>query len=51
MKKFTALFLVFLLSTLPGSLTAKEKRGAELVVQKKDGQQIGGELIPFCARA
>ena len=31
--------------TLSGNLIAKERRGAELIVQKKDGQQIRGELI------
>jgi len=44
-KKFIALFLVFSLFALSGSLYAKERRGAKLIVTKKDGQQIEGELI------
>jgi small nuclear ribonucleoprotein (snRNP)-like protein len=43
-KKFIALFLIFSLMMLPTSLYAK-KRGAKLIVTKKDGQQIKGELI------
>ena len=43
--KFTALFLVFTLMALSGSLIAKERRGAMLRITKKDGQQIRGELI------
>ena len=45
MKKFIALFLVFSLLALSGNLIAKERRGAEIVIQKKDGQQVKGELI------
>jgi hypothetical protein len=45
MKKFTALFLVFSLMMLSTSLYAKERRRAKLIVTKKDGQQIEGELI------
>ena len=45
MKKFIALFLVFFLLVLSGNLIAKERRGAELIVQKTDGQQLRGELI------
>lgn len=37
--------VVFSLPTCSSSLIAQEKRGAELVLQKKDGQQIEGELI------
>jgi len=44
MKKFTALFLVFSLLSLSGNLYAK-KKGAELIIQKKDGGQLKGELI------
>jgi len=44
-KKFASLFLVFSLLALSGNLIGKEKRGAELIVQKKDGQQVKGELI------
>jgi hypothetical protein len=45
--KSKILVLVVILSLFigSGSLTAKERRGAELVVQKKDGQQVRGELI------
>ncbi len=45
MKKFTALFLVFSLMMLSVNLYAKERRGAKLIVTKKDGQQVEGELI------
>jgi hypothetical protein len=44
MKKFVSLFLVFSLVVLSGNLYAK-KKGAEIMVQKKDGQQVRGELI------
>jgi len=43
-KKFVSLFLVFSLLALYGNLYAK-KKGAELVIQKKDGKEIRGELI------
>jgi len=45
MKKLVSLFLVFSLLVLSGNLTAKERRGAELIVTKKDGQEVRGELI------
>lgn len=44
-KKLIALFLIFSLLTLSINLYAKERRGAELIIVKKDGQQIRGELI------
>jgi len=44
-KKFVSLFLIFSLLTVSGNLMAKERRGAELIIQKKDGQQVRGELI------
>ena len=44
-KKFISLFLVFSLVMLCVNLYAKERRGAKLIVTKKDGQQIEGELI------
>jgi hypothetical protein len=44
MKKAMALFLVFSLLALSGNLYA-EKKGAELVITKKDGLPVGGELI------
>ena len=44
-KKFIALFLAFSLVTLSVNLYAKERRGAKLIILKKDGQQVRGELI------
>ena len=44
-KKFISLFLVFSLVMLSVNLYAKERRGAKLIITKKDGQQIEGELI------
>ncbi len=44
-KKFIALFLVFSLLALSGNLFAKERRGAKLIIAKKDAQQVEGELI------
>ena len=44
-KKFISLFLVFSLMMLSVNLYAKEKRGAKLIITKKDGQLIEGELI------
>jgi hypothetical protein len=44
-KKFIALFLAFSLMMLSANLYAKERRGAKLIITKKDGQQISGELI------
>ena len=43
--KFIPLFLIFYLLILSGNLYTKERRGVELVVQKKDGKQRTGELI------
>jgi hypothetical protein len=45
MKKFVSLFLVFSMLTLSVPLTAKERKGADLIVQRKDGTQVRGELI------
>lgn len=45
MKRFIALFLVFSILTLSMPLTAKWKKGADLIIQKTDGQQVRGELI------
>jgi len=43
---FGALFFAFSLIILSGELSAKvRKHGAKLVVQKKNGEQIKGELI------
>jgi len=44
-KKFVSLFLVFTLMMLSVNLYAKERRGAKLIITKKDGQQVEGELI------
>ena len=44
-KKITALFLVFSIMMLSMNLYAKERRGAKLIITKKDGQQVEGELI------
>ena len=44
-KKFISLFLVFSLMMLSANLYAKERRGAKLIITKKDGQLIEGELI------
>ena len=43
-KKFISLFLVFSIMMLSVNLYAK-KLGAELIITKKDGQQIEGKLI------
>lgn len=44
-KKFLSLFLVFSLMMLSVNLYAKERRGAKLIITKKDGQKVEGELI------
>jgi hypothetical protein len=44
-KKFIALFLAFSLMMLSVNLYAKERRGVKLIVTKKNGQLIEGELI------
>ena len=44
-KQFISFFLIISFLILPLTLIAKERRGAELVVQKTDGQQVKGELI------
>jgi hypothetical protein len=45
MKKFISLFLVFSILLLSGNIFPKERKGAELIIQKLDGQQAKGELI------
>ena len=45
MKKFISLFLVFSILALLGNLLAKERKGAELYIHKKDGQYERAELI------
>ena len=45
MKKFVTLFLAFSILMLSVPLTAKERKGADLLIQKKDGAQVRGELI------
>jgi len=44
-KKLVSLFLVISLVLLSANLYAKERRGAKLLITKKDGQQVQGELI------
>jgi hypothetical protein len=44
-KKLVSLFLIFSLMMLSANLYAKERRGAKLIITKKDGQLIEGELI------
>ncbi len=44
-KKFISLFLIFSLVMISVNLYAKERRGAKLIITKKDGQQVEGELI------
>jgi hypothetical protein len=43
--KVAAIGLAFLLLSLPTLLSARERRGANLVVVQKDGQTVKGELI------
>jgi hypothetical protein len=45
MRKTITLFLVFSILLLSGNMFAKERKGADLIVQKIDGLQIRGELI------
>lgn len=44
-KKFLSFLLLFFFVALIGNLMAKERKGADLLVTKKDGQQVSGELI------
>lgn len=44
-KGFVSLFLVFCLVLLSVNLNAEERRGANLIITKKEGGLIGGELI------
>jgi len=43
--KLAATVLAFLILVLPGALSARERRGANLVITLKNGQQVEGELI------
>jgi hypothetical protein len=45
MRKCISLFLVFSILTLSIPLTAKERKGADLIIQRTDGTQVRGELI------
>ncbi|MDH4217906.1 MAG: hypothetical protein OEY18_12030 [Candidatus Aminicenantes bacterium] len=45
MKKFISLFLMFFVLALSGNIFAKERKGAELIIQKTGGTQVRGELI------
>jgi len=44
-KKFISLFLAVSLMMLSANLYAKERRGAKLIITKKNGYQTEGELI------
>ncbi len=44
-KKLVSLFLVISLVLLSANLYAKERRGAKLIITKKNGYQTEGELI------
>ena len=43
--KIIAPTLIVLLLIIPANVSAKERRGAELVVTQHDGSQVSGELI------
>ena len=45
MKKIIALLLIFSIISLYGNLYAKERRGADIILQKTDGHRVKGELI------
>jgi hypothetical protein len=45
MKKSVSLLLVFSILALSVPLTAKERKGADLIVQRADGTYVRGELI------
>jgi hypothetical protein len=45
MKKFISLFLVYSILAFSIPLSSKDRKGADLIVQKINGQQIKGELI------
>jgi hypothetical protein len=43
--KLVAAVIVFLMLVLPGALSARERRGANLIITLKDDRQVEGELI------
>ena len=45
MRKFTSFFLVGSLLFLSLPLVAKEKKGAEIIIQRIDGTLVRGELM------
>ncbi len=45
LKKLISLFLLFSTLTLSGNLFAKERKGADLIVQRENGIRERGELI------
>ena len=45
MRKAISLVLVFSILLLSGNLFAKERKGADLIIQKTDGTGVRGELI------
>ncbi len=50
-KKLVSVFFAFSLVFLSTSLYAKERRGANIIITKKDGGQISGELITVKAQS
>jgi hypothetical protein len=51
MKRFISLLLVASVITLSMPLTAKDRKGADLIIQKSDGTQVSGELIAVKERS
>jgi hypothetical protein len=45
MKKFISLFLVFSILALSGNAFAKDRKGADVIIQKADDTQVKGELL------
>jgi hypothetical protein len=51
MKHFLSLFLVSSFFLLSGSILAKEKKGADILIRKTDETQVKGELIAVKQRS
>ncbi len=45
MRKAISLFLVFSFLVISGDIFAKERKGADVIIQRIDGTQVRGELI------
>jgi hypothetical protein len=45
MKKFASLILMLSISLLSGNVFAKERKGADVIIQRVDGIRVKGELI------